>query len=220
MALDRPHPPSSQRIAEARGVGHVPRAPLVGVGVSLLALLAGVAVVGGRVAQTLQSSWRQALMAAGEGNVAHALGVVVQAGVLLFDWLGWVIIGIVAAIALVSWLIQGPAFAGRRFRGARFGAPKLDFTATVLWVAGVALVGGMALAQLPLWQEVDRELEAWGHGIVALALGCLIIDAALARARWFQSLWMTRREYIDAQREQGAAPELLAARARARREDT
>ena len=54
--------------------------------------------------------------------------------------------------------------------------------------------------------------------LVAVLLLLSLIDAALSRAAWWRSLWMTRRERKAEDREAYGSPELHAARARIRRE--
>jgi flagellar biosynthesis protein FlhB len=50
-----------------------------------------------------------------------------------------------------------------------------------------------------------------------LLSACALVDAFLARAAFFRSLWLTRREHREEQREAYGSPELRAERERLRR---
>jgi flagellar biosynthesis protein FlhB len=114
-----------------------------------------------------------------------------------------------AIVIAGSWLAQGPAFATRH---GKFASLAVDRTASVLFGATTI---GLALFFVfdAQWLAIDANY-AWALALLSVA--CLAIDIAFARARWLQSLWMTRREFLDEQRDQGVSPEIAAARRRAR----
>lgn len=197
----RPHAPSAQRIADARASGHVPRAPLLWLA-GLLALSAVGAALGPRFGSLLRALWSD-LLSGGAVDVWGRLH-----GLLAL--LAWSLGAIFVLLLGVVWLVQGPAFAAWS-RRAQFEALRPDRTASALWACGLCLLTGFALT------DALAGFAAWAWGLALLSLACLLIDAAFARARWFASLWLTRREYVDQQREQAAAPALVAARNRARR---
>lgn len=199
-----PHAPSSQRIVEARASGHVPRAPLLWV-VGLLALLAVGVLEAPAFARALLSLFREPLET---GDPARAFAGLRE----LILRSAWSLAAVFVLMALVTWLVQGPAFAAGTRK--KFTPARLDRTASVLWASLVALLAvfhAFAAVQLSL-----DELGDWGWGLSLASAACLAIDIAFARARWFSSLWMTRREFLDEQRDQGPPPELVTARKRAR----
>ncbi|MDB4974794.1 MAG: hypothetical protein JWN48_3135 [Myxococcaceae bacterium] len=219
MAAARPHSPSAQRIAEARASGHLPRAPLVGFAGALLALLAGTALLGPAIAQRTAALLRGPLelAAAGRSREAHAQAELLlqqlarSAGLLL--GLGCI------AIALFTLLAQGPSLARlSSSRSLRVASLRPSRTASALWCVGLCVI---VLTTLASWTELERAtLSQWAVALATelalLTVACSAIDIAFARARFFASLWLTRREYLDEQREQLGAPELRAARRRAR----
>jgi flagellar biosynthesis protein FlhB len=194
----RPHAPSQQRIAEARAGGHVPRAPLL----RLLGLL-GLLAVGGLQARALGAD----LIALFEAPLSGASPRELLQGLL--ERTAWSLAVILAVVLLGTWLAQGPAFVIRRSNLSAASDP----TATALFALGTLVLLAFLLHDTRLF-DVALADYAWAFGLLAVA--CLAIDIAFARARWFASLWMTRREYLDAQRDQGVSPELAAARRRAR----
>jgi flagellar biosynthesis protein FlhB len=64
--------------------------------------------------------------------------------------------------------------------------------------------------------ELPALLASWASALVALTALCLVTDIAFARARFFASLWLSPREYLDDQRATFGAPELRRARAAVR----
>ncbi len=192
------HAPSQQRIAEARASGHVPRVPLLG----LFGLLGLLAVGAGQLAgyrEELRALLAAPLSGADPWALLSSLGV----------RLAWSLALVLAIVLVGSWLAQGPAFVSRR---EPFAAQGIDRTAALLFGAGA-----LSLLALVTWESRALEVSAdYGWALALLSVACLAIDIAFARARWFQSLWMTRRQLRDEQREHGVSPELAAARRQAR----
>jgi flagellar biosynthesis protein FlhB len=60
--------------------------------------------------------------------------------------------------------------------------------------------------------------SSWLIRLAGSLVACAVIDAALARAQFFRSLWMTRREHLDELREAHGSAEMRSARERVRRE--
>jgi flagellar biosynthesis protein FlhB len=84
-----------------------------------------------------------------------------------------------------------------------------------------SLVFALAMSSLPSWFELPSAAlgAAWTRwlDLVAASLaGCAVVDASFARAAFFRSLWLTRREQLDELREAHGAPETRRARALAR----
>lgn len=221
MADARVYPPSEQRLAEARGVGHVPRPRLVGLAGALLALAlwarSGLPVLTEGVTDLL----REPLAQLAQGRLPPARSVVEAAAALLGSTLLLALACIFALMVAAQWLGQGFAWgrAAKRRGRLAFEAPKPDPTARVLfalavsaWSAGM-LFDGLRVARGSLASVIGT----WLHGVVLLLLACALIDAAFARARYFQSLWLTRREVRDQTREAYGAPEVRAERERRRR---
>lgn len=221
MAPPRPFPPSAQRIAEARQSGHVPRPLLVGLAAGFIAVTGGAAVVGPRLAASLQRFLRGSLEALAQGEREAAYG---QLAALLGELTG--LLALVLALLFAGLLLgcavaQGKSFGfSRATREARFPKPAGDRTASVLFVLGLWACVGAALVELRVATVTDLgELGAsLGRRVVLLALATAIVDGALARARFFESLFMSRREQLDEQRAAFGAPELRTARRRLRRE--
>jgi flagellar biosynthesis protein FlhB len=191
----RPHAPSQQRIAEARASGHVPRVSMLG----SLGLIGSI-VVGSTQDFGLVALWERALAGQDVSAQLRSIGAT----------LGWCALAVWLLILIVSLLAQGPSFVSQR---KEFAPLRVDRTAGALFALCIT---GLSCAFVA--DAVRLELNASWLWILALvSAACLVVDIALARARWFASLWMTRREYKDEQRDQGPAPEILAARKRARR---
>lgn len=192
------HAPSQQRIAEARASGHVPRVPLLG----LFGLLGLLAVGAGQLhgfARELRALIALPLSGAEPWALLRSL----------LTRSAWSLAAVWGLLLLGTWLAQGPAFGTRRVAFAPLG---LDRTATFLFGAGV-----LGLLASILWDVRLLEISAdYGWALALLSVACLAIDIAFARARWFQSLWLTRRQLRDEQREHGVSPEVAAARRRAR----
>jgi flagellar biosynthesis protein FlhB len=194
----RPHAPSAQRIAEARATGHVPRAPLL----SLFGLLGAIAV---GVSQA--PAFGRELVALFEVPLsgADAFGLLDA----LWRRTAWSLALVLAIVIGGSWLAQGPAFGTRR---TKFAFQGVDRTASVLF--------GLASVVLAIFLVLDLQLfridPNYGWALAMLSVACLAIDIAFARARWFASLWMTRREFLDERRDQGVSPEIAASSRRAR----
>lgn len=222
MASARPHPPSEQRIDEARAAGHVPHAPLAGFAGGLLALVPTCFWLAPEVAAHLTDLLERPLLAAARGDSALARA---EVGEHVRALLGWAALALGAAfvgVVLASALAQGLAFVRMRRVRARFERMAPSRAASLLFCLGLALATGLALDDVGRLrpQQLAARAESWAVTLCLLALGCGVVDAAFARARWFASLFMTRRELLDEQRDAFGDPALRAARARARREVT
>ena len=84
----------------------------------------------------------------------------------------------------------------------------------------VSVVLGANLAQALRAETATLRslLTAWGFSMAAVLVLLALVDAALSRAAFWRSLWMTRRERNAEDREAYGSPELRAARERIRRE--
>jgi len=211
MTSARPHAPSSDRIAEARASGHVPRAPLVGFGVGVLGLV-------GYAGTSATSRYREPLELAARGDVTGALE---RASTWLLDVgasLATALFVLAVAIAASIAVAQGPAFA--RLTRTRVLPPPLrpSRTASVLWCLCLGALVARTVLEAPMLtiETLRAEASAFAWALVLITVACIAIDVAFARARFYASLWMTRREFLDEQRESHGAPELRSARARAR----
>ena len=216
----RPHPPSSRRSAEARAQGHLPRAPLAGFVFALLALLASVWALSARVFALLTRLYGEPLALAASGRAPAAWA----RGVQLLGELGWAcaqaLLAVVVCVGGGLFLVQGPAFArASRAHGVVFPRLALSRTASALWCVGLLLITALALSQ---WRSFGRATlpalaEAWAGQLALLSVAALLVDVAFARARFFASLWLTRREYRDEQRLAHGPAEPRAERERERR---
>jgi flagellar biosynthesis protein FlhB len=215
MAEAKIHPPSPERIAEARRSGLAPRAPLVGLVAAILALFLWGRLLVSRVLAQLEALFRGALAQAARGAPpGEAWELVKPVAFSLAELLGAVFLCLVAA----SIVAQGPHFAWPKRPRRPFTRARKSRTASLLAALLVPLVA-VSLLPRALWiepQQVgDVLLSALGR-LSALLLVLALIDVAFARTRFLRALWLTRREQRDAQREVHGAPELRAARERAR----
>ncbi len=209
MDSARPHPPSDQRIAEARAAGRVPKAPLTGLTAAIGGLFGAAALLGPRIARSARDLFEAPLALSAAGERSAALARAAASARELFALLALAAVSIFISVALGIVLVQGLAFAPLARPRARALAPlRVDRTAGALFALGVAV-----WLERAGWADFAR---AWAERLAFLAVACLVIDASFARARFFASLWLTRREYLDEQREAFGAPEIRAARARAR----
>ena len=123
------------------------------------------------------------------------------------------------AVGFVLWLLQGPVVAWPRRTRRSFRRAQVSLVPRVLLTLALALLLGLGLADA-VWlapSELGALLSRWGTRLALLALGLLLLDAALARERFYRALWLTRREQREEWREAYGAPELRAARAEAQR---
>jgi hypothetical protein len=122
-------------------------------------------------------------------------------------------------VGLCLWLLQGPVLAWPRRARRSFRRPRISQLPRLLFGVGLALLLGLSLSDA-VWLEpaqLGPLLSDWGTRLALLSLGLLVLDAALARERFFRALWLTRREQREEWREAYGAPELRAARAEAQR---
>jgi type III secretory pathway component EscU len=214
------HPPSRSRIAEARASGVLPRPLLIGLSASLCALAALLRTFGATFADGLARLMRAPLEALTRGDSAAALSLASQALAPLARSVMLSLGAVAACVVVGSLLAQGAQLGFARGQRRRFSAPKLSFTASLLAIVGLtALCAGQLLDAL--WLE-PREFPSFAARLLlqaaALFAALALIDAAFARAEFFRALFLTRRELREEQREAFGAPEVRAARARARRE--
>jgi flagellar biosynthesis protein FlhB len=215
------HPPSEQRIAEARGAGLAPRPAIAGFAAAFIALTACARLGGESVWRLIAELWRRPLeaLAAGDAARAHALARALLAQIgsrlviaLLVVW---------AFAALVLWLAQGPHFAlpGRARRP--LPPPARGHLAPLL--AALAACALFAASLSPaLWLEpagVAALLSRFGAYLALLLALAAVVDVASARTAFLRALWMTRQELKDDSREAYGSPELRRARAELRREE-
>lgn len=220
MSQARIHPPSEQRLADARRAGHVPRAPLVGLFAAFVTLMFWLSFAGPSLFATLGALYRLPLERAERGEPLPSLNELTPFlhSVALELGIGFALT--FCALALGTFLVQGPAFG---FGSAvRLKLPKLrqGRTGKLLFVFGLPVV---LFTQLPRVLRVEVASVASLLGDLALMTGmwlalCGLVEASLARARHIRSLWLTRAEYQDEQREAYGSPEMRRARDRARRE--
>ncbi len=214
------HPPSRSRIAEARAAGVLPRPLLVGLSAALCALAACVRAFGATFVDRMARLMRAPLEALTRGDVALALDLVRHEIAPLARTLALTLCAIAASVVLASLLAQGAQLGFARRPQRPFTVPRLSLTASAL-----AIVGLLALCALQLLDALwlaPAEFPAFVARLLlqaALLFAALaVVDAAFARVAFFRALFLTRRELRQEQREAFGAPELRAARARARRE--
>lgn len=217
MNSARPYPPSAQRIAEARASGHHPRASLVASNVALVGALGLGFMLGARWFAGLVALFRDTMRAwsRGDGAGAYRLLESHARGALLSC--AFAALGLTLLVTAACVLARGPR-GGRASGPARARFPRLapGRTAPLLFVLGLALVSGLALAEV-LALDAPRLFglaSRWAWGVALVALLTLIVDVAFAQARFYASLRMTRRELLDEQRAAFGAPELRALRQR------
>ncbi|MET0343752.1 MAG: EscU/YscU/HrcU family type III secretion system export apparatus switch protein [Polyangiales bacterium] len=219
MSSTRPYPPSAQRLADARAHGHVPRAPMVHVGATALALITGGAWAIAALRDRLRDLAVGPLEALARGDRAHAFALVYTlTREVLVDLSAW--LGAAWGLAMVAgFAVQGVTL-GWPKRGVQFPSLAPSRTAALLWIACLVLCAGLGA-----YEAVDAPRDALprligtcAQHVFALTLPCMVVDAAFARARFRASLWLTRRELRDEQRAAFGSPLVRAARARLVRE--
>jgi flagellar biosynthesis protein FlhB len=222
MSQARIHPPSEQRIAQARRAGHVPRAAITGAIAGLLGAALGLCLWGPRLWSGCTRLLRVSLEAtANREPVSGAVWAaeawrelgVPTLSILFVAW---------AAAGFFSFLAQGTALFVPSAR-ARQRFPRLRPARTAGVLAALAVLVVCACVLPDSLRVNDFESGAalfvrWCKWLVAPLLACVVVDVALARARFFRSLWLTRREHLDDQKEAYGSPEIRAFRERIRRE--
>jgi flagellar biosynthesis protein FlhB len=222
MSQARTYPPSEQRIAAARRAGSGPRVAITGLVGSVLGLCLGLWGWGTALWAQCLALFQGPLAAFSHGEPAVASHWLQHAWLAVGSRLLLILACTWSAASLSLFLAQGPAVAlpwarpERRFptltppRTARALAALV-----VLLVALTLLPQSLRASALP---RVDSLFHTWRERLVGLLVACAVVDAALARALFFRSLWMTRREHRDELREAYGSPEIRAARERVRRE--
>jgi flagellar biosynthesis protein FlhB len=212
------HPPSRSRITEARASGVLPRPLLIGVSAALFAVASTVRSAGPFVARELEALLRAPLDAFAQGESAPQLARVAPqiAGLMRASALS--LISVATCVIVGALLAQGAQLGFGLRNRRRFSAPKLSIEASLLAIVGALGLGAFNLIDA-LWLE-PTAFPAFAQRLctqlAALFLALALIDAAFARAAFFRALFLTRRELREEQREAFGAPELRAARAKAR----
>jgi flagellar biosynthesis protein FlhB len=207
----RIHPPSEQRLSEARRAGHVPVVRLAGLFGGFTALAIALSVCGPALWRALTDLLRGPLEHAARGEspgefVPGLFGLALP----LASLLGCAFL----ATALASFIAQGPAFGFAASSRLRLSPLRAGRLAPALFVLGLLLVAVLSLRRLlraeiadafAILQDFALHTAAW------LAL-CALLDASLARVAHVRSLWLTRSEQRADQREQHGSPEMRRAR--------
>jgi type III secretory pathway component EscU len=220
MAEARIHPPSEQRLSEARRQGHVPRAPLVGLFATWAALLLGLSLAAPSLMRALAALLRLPLEASARGHSLALAELWHAAGLQLVSACALVLLFAFAALALGTLIAQGTAFGFAL--DARLCPPPLALgrTARGLFALGLPIIalqlGVRALrAELAQLAPLLRDFALYAAAYLA---ACALLDAALARAAHVRSLWLTHSEHKQEQREAYGSPEVRRVRDRLRRE--
>ena len=212
------HPPTAARVAEARAAGLAPRLGVGGMCVALLALAL-------LQARALPSLWQRlgALSSApleawtrGDASLALQLGQALALDAARA--LALLLAAMTLAVGFCLWLLQGPVVVWPRRPRRSFRRARVSLLPHVLFTLGLTLLLGLCLVDA-VWLEPGDLTALWSRwwGRVALLVGgVLVLDAALARERFYRALWLTRREQREEWREAYGAPELRAARAEQR----
>lgn len=222
MAEAKIHPPTPSRIADARAAGMAPRPVLAGLAGTTLALSLVQDELAPRVWMHLRALFQMPLAALADGRAQQAERLAHDAVLALCLELAKLGALIFAAAALGVLWVQGPQFAfrwGRRAR-SRFTEPKPSRVAAALFALSLLLLLAFQSSGV-FWLEppalVGFISRYWRQlSLLVVVLAC--VDAGFARARFFRALWLSRRELREEQREAYGAPELRAARSRARSE--
>jgi flagellar biosynthesis protein FlhB len=187
---------------------------------ALLSLLFSVWTLAPRVFALLTRLLCEPLELAARGQAGAGRALLAQ---LLGELTGVCALALLAVFVCVGaglFVVQGPAFAGSsRTHGVVFPALSLSRTASALWCVGVLLITALALSQ---WASMSRATlpalcAGWAGQLSLLSVSALLVDVAFARARFFASLWLTRRELQDEQRLALGPAEPRVARERERR---
>jgi type III secretory pathway component EscU len=115
MSEARIHPPSEQRLSDARRSGHVPRAPLVGLFAVWASLSFGLSLAAPSLLEACEKLLRTPLEAAAGGRTFSLRELWQLAGGTLLNSMAWVLLAAFMALALGTFITQGPAFGPQSF---------------------------------------------------------------------------------------------------------
>ena len=221
MAEARIYPPSEPRFAEARRAGHVPRPSLVVLSCALIGVSGLLQGWAGDFVEALGALWGELLRGVARGQHPDPTAVLLERVPALLWPLAWWLLVVLAAGVGFSFLAQGSArfvpFARPRRAFERASPPSAS---KLLWALVVTALAVAALQDLTRVtpSSAGAVVAHWLTRFAALSALVAVLDVVLARVRFVRSLWLTRREHLDDQREAFGAPELRAARARLRDE--
>lgn len=218
MAEAKIHPPSPSRIAEARAAGHAPSPLLAGMAGGICALALASRELLPRVRYAWTRLAQAPLEALAQGDLARAEQLARAHAAELADGLSWLALLLIACVLLALVAAQGVVFVWPRRARRPFTRAKASYLAPALFVLGLAILLLVSL-HAALWltsAEVGAFVSRYVVHMAALVLGVWLVDAAVARERFFRSLWLTRREQREELREAFGAPETREARAGAR----
>jgi flagellar biosynthesis protein FlhB len=131
------------------------------------------------------------------------------------------LLGVFAIAVALSLLAQGSArllpLQRQRRSFSRLPAPR---TSKFLWCVLLSLLAVAALHEFVRVAPgtAGPAASRWLLRASALAALISVLDIVLARTAFLRSLWLTRREHLDDQREAYGSPEMRTARAQLRRE--
>lgn len=190
---------------------------LSGLAGALLGLSAACPFAFERLTHALRAYWETAI-------AANLAGAPVAATRLLEDsaWaLGSLLLAMALGASLLSLLASGFSlrlpFARPRHAFAPLRMPRTP--RLLLACAMAVLTANFAFDALQLTaSSFPGHVLRFVLGLSGLVLLCAVLEAVLARTAFIKSLWLSRSEHMDEQREAYGAPEIRAARARARRE--
>jgi flagellar biosynthesis protein FlhB len=213
------HPPTPSRVAEARAAG---LAPLL----SASGLFGAVLVLATLQAGLVPELWRRLgglvripLEAWIRGDASQALPLAQTLAVAVARAVASSLAAIGLCVAFGLWLAQGPVVRWPRRPRHTFRRPRVSRLPRLFFALGLALLLGLCLVDA-VWlrpSQLASLLSGWWTRVALLCAGLWVLDAALARERFFRALWLTRSEQRDEWREAYGAPELRAARAEVRR---
>jgi flagellar biosynthesis protein FlhB len=211
------HPPTPSRVAEARAAGLAPRLASSG-------LFGAVLVLAMFQARCLPELWRRlsALVRAplevwSRGDTQRALLLCQELASDVARAVALLLAAVALFVSLGLWLLQGPVVVWPRRTRRGFRPPRTSLVPRALFSLGLVLLLGLSLMD-SIWlvrSQLATLLTSWWTRLALLSLGLLLIDAAMARERFFRALWLTRREQREEWREAYGAPELRTARAEA-----
>jgi flagellar biosynthesis protein FlhB len=222
MAQARTEAPSEQRSAEAHAFGHVPRTVLVGVAVAFASSSALLSWLHRPLANDLAALLRAPLLALARSDRIDAAAHLRQAFFAFAPQLMLLLLGAGVASALSLAIVQGFRFRVLRAKPRHpFAKPASSRAVTALLTAlGTALVIALGIHDA-LWTAQQELAAVFMNTALRLSIALLLIaacDAALARAAFWRSLWMTRQQRRDEDRQAFGSPEMKTERERARRE--
>lgn len=222
MAQARTEPPTQQRGAEAYASGHAPRPLLVASAVAIATTSALLAWLGGSIARDLALLFAEPLNAIARGTSFDGAAHVRHALALFAPHLALLSLGALAASALTLAVIQGFRFRLLRSRPRHPFAKIASSRGLVFLLAslGIMIVLGLSIYDA-LWATREELVGVLWRAALRISSALLLVaacDAALARAAFWRSLWMTRQQRQDETREAYGSPAIKAARERVRRE--